>query len=201
MNQDYLKGSQPNHKQWHIPWQTELGDSLVALNNAIHAGDEDQPKLLRQSIDSILYYLGSNSCCLEEVFSEHESRLRSASITNDTRAILSSLEEFFGRPQNRLATYGTLQPGESNYHIVSGIEGSWLKGKIRGSVHQFEGYPRFIWEADGEEVDSSVLISEFLPEHMHRIDQFEGENYSRILVPVTIDDCTLVCNVYAKRLN
>ncbi len=190
-----------NYRQWHLPWQPELTDSLTALNSAILPDSNEERKLalLKDSVKSILEYLENNSCCLEETFAPQVERLTATSINCDTTAMRQALSIFFGSPQHRLAAYGTLQPGESNYHIVSSIEGTWLKGILRGSVHQYEGYPRFEWNEEGEEISASILVSETLPQHLDRIDEFEGENYSRILVPVTVDDCTIVCNVYAVK--
>jgi len=97
----------------------------------------------------------------------------------------------------RLASYGTLRPGESNYHVVADIEGTWLDGQVRGSVADYKGYPLFRWSVVGEPIEVKILASDRLPEHYPRIDHFEGADYCRILVPVELAENTIVCNIYA----
>ena len=48
----------------------------------------------------------------------------------------------------------------------------------------------------------SVLTSSALPEHWARLDDFEGRDYRRILVPVTlVSGSILVANLYEYRGN
>ena len=41
--------------------------------------------------------------------------------------------------QCRLATYGTLGPGRSNYHQLSSLTGEWLRGSVRGDLYETAG--------------------------------------------------------------
>lgn len=116
---------------------------------------------------------------------------------SDAIEVLEELiEEIFERPENRLAAYGTLRPGQSNFKVVSEISGQWLPGVIRGSIREVAGYPAYTWNQEGEKVPVEVLISEQLVQEYPRVDEFEGANYKRTLVPVLMDDFYHVCNVY-----
>ncbi len=99
-------------------------------------------------------------------------------------------------PSTRLASYGTLRRGESNHNIVAHIKGDWLLGIIEGEVVELEGYPAFTWQAGGSQVNVEVLCAETLPLEFAQIDDFEGVNYRRILVPVKTANGFSVCNTY-----
>jgi len=110
------------------------------------------------------------------------------------------------QPSHRLAVYGSLAPGKENHAQVENIPGSWegdlyIEGKLldRGWAQRL-GYPAFHWIPDGSKVSIMLFVSESLPAHWDRLDKFEGEEYSRILVPV-FDSRGLftVANLYAAR--
>jgi hypothetical protein len=58
------------------------------------------------------------------------------------------------------------------------------------------GYPGIRWDPDGPPVSVQVFRSLDLPAAWPRIDEFEGVDYRRILVPVAVDDGLLVANIY-----
>lgn len=103
----------------------------------------------------------------------------------------------------RLAVYGTLAPGEPNHHHLSELPGHWRPGTVTGELVQVGwgadlGYPALRWSADAGEVAVQLFASEALPAHWARLDEFEGGQYLRILVPVRMADGTLeVANLYA----
>lgn len=115
-------------------------------------------------------------------------------------AELDRVESSYDSPARRLVSYGTLRPGECNHHIVADVKGEWIPGIVRGSLAVEFGYLVLSWDEEGEDIEVLVLNSRALPSHYPRIDEFEGTNYSRALVPVHLQDGRIqVCNVYVKR--
>jgi gamma-glutamylcyclotransferase (GGCT)/AIG2-like uncharacterized protein YtfP len=98
--------------------------------------------------------------------------------------------------EHRLAAYGTLRPGESNHHIVEEIKGVWFDGIVLGELDTTGRYPTFVYNSDGPPVAVKVLVSNELPAHWNRIDEFEGNGYVRNEVPVEVDGETWICNIY-----
>ncbi|MEO7964698.1 MAG: gamma-glutamylcyclotransferase [Gemmatimonadaceae bacterium] len=107
---------------------------------------------------------------------------------SDTAAAKQRLESIFDI-STRLAVYGTLAPGRSNYHIVAPLGGDWTEGVVEGdlSAHGWGaalGYPAFRPRVGGAIVPVHVLSSSSLPAFWPALDRFEGVEYHRILVPV-----------------
>ena len=97
----------------------------------------------------------------------------------------------------RLAAYGTLQPGESNHAMLADVPGTWVTGTVEGVRFIVNGYPAFVPRPRNGQVPVSVLTSSALPAHWARLDDFEGVDYRRILVPVTLaSGGILVANLY-----
>jgi gamma-glutamylcyclotransferase (GGCT)/AIG2-like uncharacterized protein YtfP len=105
-------------------------------------------------------------------------------------------------PEHRLATYGTLSPGQANHHEVAGIAGTWRRGIVRGvrlpsGQGAAAGYPVFHPDPNGPQVDVHLLESQDLPTHWPRLDAFEGESYRRVTVEVIFDGETLLAQIYS----
>ncbi len=88
---------------------------------------------------------------------------------------------------NRLFVYGTLTPGQSNAHVLADLAGSWQKATVNGTVYQVNwgtacGYPGILLNLDDAEVSGLIFASDDLPAHWQRLDAFEGEGYTRVLV-------------------
>ncbi len=138
------------------------------------------------------------SCGQEEVHDPSElAQLEYLSL------LKGKVDALLAYPERRLASYGSLQPGESNYHIVEEIEGEWLAGSVHGKLTTELSYFVFHWDetecAPESKIPVQVLCSEALPEHLRRIDEFEGDNYQRIVVPVHMKSGDVVaCSIYAK---
>jgi gamma-glutamylcyclotransferase (GGCT)/AIG2-like uncharacterized protein YtfP len=117
----------------------------------------------------------------------------------------ASVERWFDRPSTRLAVYGSLAPGEVNHHVVADITGLWVDGFVTGTLRQLGwghhiGFPAITWHADGKKVAVRLFTSLDLPAHWARIDEFEGKDYQRILVPVRlVTGATTVANIYEAK--
>ncbi|MEM7176954.1 MAG: gamma-glutamylcyclotransferase [Pseudomonadota bacterium] len=101
----------------------------------------------------------------------------------------------------RLATYGTLVPGQVNAHQLDGLSGRWLVGSVRGHLVEegwgaAHGCPGIRIDRAGEEVAVHVFESPDLPLHWVRLDAFEGESYRRVSVMVETAEGTLAASIY-----
>lgn len=120
---------------------------------------------------------------------------------NNLHEIEGVLEALF-KPSTRLAVYGSLAPGKSNHHVIGNLAGGWLEGYITGKFYDRgwgsnEGYPGIIWIPGEARVNVQLFVSDQLPDHWPRLDQFEGAEYQRSLVPVFDDHGLLsVANIY-----
>jgi gamma-glutamylcyclotransferase (GGCT)/AIG2-like uncharacterized protein YtfP len=104
----------------------------------------------------------------------------------------------------RLAVYGTLAPGRSNYHQLADLEGQWRRGTVRGRLDRAGwaasiGYPGLILDPVGPIVDVDLFESAALPQHWPRLDEFEGSDYRRVVTRVStldgdVDACIYVIN-------
>jgi gamma-glutamylcyclotransferase (GGCT)/AIG2-like uncharacterized protein YtfP len=122
---------------------------------------------------------------------------RALAVINSSGGFDGVLDALFDSPQTRLAAYGTLRPGESNHTLVANLDGAWVDGTVQGVRFIANDYPAFLWRPGGAEVPVSVLTSAALPAHWARLDDFEGPEYRRILVPVSLPNGTaLVANLY-----
>ncbi|HEY4332624.1 MAG TPA: gamma-glutamylcyclotransferase family protein [Ilumatobacteraceae bacterium] len=89
----------------------------------------------------------------------------------------------------RLATYGSLAPGQANHHHLAGLDGRWLEGTVRGELHPAGwgaaiGFPGITLNEDGPAVPVHVFESADLVDHWARLDAFEGEEYHRVTAVV-----------------
>jgi gamma-glutamylcyclotransferase (GGCT)/AIG2-like uncharacterized protein YtfP len=120
------------------------------------------------------------------------------SIQQRTGVPQDDLDAQFDFPSTRFAAYGTLMPGQSNHALLANVAGVWVDGTVQGERFMANGYPAFKWRPNHEQVPVSVLTSAALPEHWARLDDFEGVDYRRILVPVrlTNNGTNLVAYLY-----
>lgn len=102
-----------------------------------------------------------------------------------------------------LFVYGTLAPNRPNHHIMTPIDGTWQSATVRGFLHAqgwgaTQGYPAIIPDDGGDVVQGFVFSSDRLCEHWGRLDEFEGDEYTRTPIIATLDDgTTLTAFVYA----
>lgn len=122
---------------------------------------------------------------------------------------LSELErEFSSRlgADSRLAVYGSLAPGRSNHHELQHLRGEWRSGfSVTGDLLDRGwgagiGYPALRWSILGPPVAIELFVSDELARHWARLDDFEGTDYLRIVVPVYSATASVtVANLYAAR--
>ena len=109
------------------------------------------------------------------------------------------------KASQKLAVYGSLAPGEANHSVVQEIRGSWTNGFVRGHLETEGwgsriGFPGLKWDPDGDLIPVNVLVSDVLPEKWRYLDDFEGKEYVRILIPVERDrELIAVANIYTLR--
>jgi gamma-glutamylcyclotransferase (GGCT)/AIG2-like uncharacterized protein YtfP len=116
--------------------------------------------------------------------------------------LISGVNELLGFPEHKLFVYGSLQPGRENHHMLSELKGTWMKGYVTGDLVDQGwgaslGYPAMVWNPDGEKINGQLLISEELPDHWQRLDELEGKDYKRILVPVFCGQEIHVAHIYS----
>jgi gamma-glutamylcyclotransferase (GGCT)/AIG2-like uncharacterized protein YtfP len=105
---------------------------------------------------------------------------------------------------SRLATYGTLAPGRSNHDQLDGLDGRWLQGQVRGVLADAGwgaalGYPALVLDASAPAVDVAVFESADLPEHWARLDEFEGQEYERVVATVQTREGVVEASIYVLR--
>lgn len=90
-----------------------------------------------------------------------------------------------------LFVYGTLGPGRPNAHILEKVGGKWQEGHVGGYLLEKGwgaemGYPGIILDDSGNRVQGFLFTSENLHHHWHLLDEFEGSEYERAPVEVTL---------------
>ncbi len=91
----------------------------------------------------------------------------------------------------RLFIYGSLQPGGANEHVLAAIEGEWEPAVIKGNLIEAGwgasmGYPGLVLDESGDDVHGHVLASADLSAKWAYLDEFEGEEYERIVASVRL---------------
>ncbi len=91
-------------------------------------------------------------------------------------------------PERSLIVYGTLAPGKPNHFVVEHIKGKWKKGIIRGNLENIIwgaelGYLAFkhCQPEEQQTIPAFILVSYELVKNWPMLDDFEGEEYQRIL--------------------
>lgn len=109
----------------------------------------------------------------------------------------SVVKTFVKSMTHQLFVYGTLAPGRSNEHVLADVPGKWKPATVTGTLLQegwgaTEGYPGIILEKHGTEVEGFLFSSKYLTEHWTRLDEFEGEDYERVLTIAKLKDGTII---------
>jgi gamma-glutamylcyclotransferase (GGCT)/AIG2-like uncharacterized protein YtfP len=124
------------------------------------------------------------------------------SLPADKTTTIPRLQELLGFPEHKLFVYGSLQPGRENHYMLSDLKGEWMQGYVTGDLINYGwgagmGYPAMVWNPDGNKINGQLLISNELPNHWERLDELEGKDYKRILVPVICEGQTHIAYIYS----
>lgn len=95
--------------------------------------------------------------------------------------------------KQRLFVYGTLGPGRPNEHILTSIGGTWEEASVKGRLKPQGwgaemGYPGIVLDESGDVISGFIFCSENLDNEWHTLDEFEGDEYQRVQIPVTTKD-------------
>ncbi len=105
----------------------------------------------------------------------------------------------------RLFVYGSLKPGHANAHLLEAIGGMWQPASVIGTLQPVgwgaaQGYPALMLDENGAEVYGLVFTSERLAQHWQALDEFEGDDYERVLTTARVDGGgTVEAYVYVAR--
>ena len=98
----------------------------------------------------------------------------------------------------RLFVYGTLGPDKPNEHVLSAIGGTWEEASVNGYLKSQGwgaemGYPGIVVLDDtGDEIKGYIFYSDTLDYHWGELDDFEGDEYKRVLTKVKTKDKVIV---------
>lgn len=84
-------------------------------------------------------------------------------------------------------------PEHTNSRLLEEVGGTWQAASVRGILASrgwgaAEGYPGLILDENGPEVPGFVFNSEQLAQHWERFDEFEGDDYERVVTVAKLDD-------------
>jgi gamma-glutamylcyclotransferase (GGCT)/AIG2-like uncharacterized protein YtfP len=99
-------------------------------------------------------------------------------------------------PEERLIVYGSLAPGGPNAFMLAGLVGEWYRCLIRGHLGRCRGFKSFRYDAQGPELSAWLLSSAELPRVIQDLDDFEGEEYERIIIQARVGDGWVLAQVY-----
>jgi gamma-glutamylcyclotransferase (GGCT)/AIG2-like uncharacterized protein YtfP len=125
----------------------------------------------------------------------------------DKKDLTEEEEEFLNKykPQQSIIIYGTLAPNRPNHSKIEHINGKWTKGVVMGKLVNegwgaalgYFGFKHSSME-EQENIEAYMLISDELVDNWAYLDEFEGDQYRRILAKFELDNGAVgVGNIYA----
>ena len=103
-------------------------------------------------------------------------------------------------PEERLIVYGTLVPGGQYHHLLADLEATWEECTIRGRLGAYRGYPTFKWNPAGEPHPAWLVTSPWLPVKFRELDDFEGKDYTRRLIPAEVERRLVIAYIYEGKV-
>lgn len=109
------------------------------------------------------------------------------------------------KPQLTLIIYGTLAPNRPNHSKIEHINGKWMKGIVKGKLVK-EGWGaemgyfgfKHCQLDEQEDIEAFILFSDELIANFAYLDDFEGNEYRRILTKFELDNGEVgIGNIYA----
>lgn len=96
---------------------------------------------------------------------------------------------------NSIFVYGTLQPGKQNEHVLRKLNGTWRKGYVIGLLINEgwgtkHGCPGLKLHKDGSRINGMIFQSIELNQILCELDDFEGEEYKRIVAEIHLENHT-----------
>ena len=102
-------------------------------------------------------------------------------------------------PDTKLILYGSLAPGGVNAFMLAGLVGEWRPCRIRGRMGSFRGFKSCRYDPQGPEHPAWLFSSADLPRIIPELDDFEGEEYERRIIPARINGRWVMAQVYGGR--
>ncbi len=104
-----------------------------------------------------------------------------------------------------LFVYGTLGLDRPNEHVLSAIGGTWEEASVNGYLKSQGwgaeiGYPGIVLDDKGDEIKGYIFRSDNLDYYWDELDDFEGEEYLRVLTTIkTKDNISVEAYIYTLR--
>ncbi len=114
--------------------------------------------------------------------------------------MLQPVELVLAKPEERLIVYGTLVPGGKYHHLLADLPARWEPCTIRGRLGTYQGYPTFKWNPGGKAHPAWLVTSPGLPAKYRELDDFEGEDYTRRLIPAEVGRRLVIAYIYAGKM-
>ena len=156
------------------------GQFTRAFSRWTESSSQEAERALLKKFAQLLYVVRSNIAHGEKSFVERDRAVCDIA----ARAIDAALDALFDYPDHRLATYGTLAPGQQNHSLIAAASGEWSEGVVHGVINRISGLLAFEWRPDGQAIPVHMVSSPRLEKLLPDLDVFEGRRYRRIRVPV-----------------
>jgi gamma-glutamylcyclotransferase (GGCT)/AIG2-like uncharacterized protein YtfP len=102
-------------------------------------------------------------------------------------------------PEERLIVYGSLAPGGRNNFLFKGVEGCWHRCVITGHMGRWRGFKAFRFDPEGPDHQAWLFCSAVLPGMFPDLDDFEGEEYRRTVIPARVGEQWVRAQIYEGR--